>query len=431
MPHLPVDITRLLPHSSSSLPGAPRVFQSRNGGVSLSGQTATIHHLPQCLKLPLHETHLKQTSSMNDLVNFFTSEHLKIGKHIEVESTHNTFHAQELCEHSDLKTKLTATGMLTAEDDSEASAADDSGNLVLYLPGIHEDQKVIPHSEITDNEIALSSQNLTSQAMTCASDTLTAASEIISVANITDNNTEIATLFNFNVDAAGSIDEHGPVYTINTFSPKPDTEQSDSTDNQVIVVKEVLMNDDNTDIQAQKQAQKPSQSQGTRKPRKRKNQANIKTEKKSAKEVISQLSKPIRQARLHKKSSLGDVANVAVGEPLKTYLGLHPLLKNLHLNRGKRDIKKKFIRLRRKEGAVDRGAWHRGHLVHARNRLDDLFELTAQGQERLSHIKEKGLRDVYVVNWYLWCPGRGNCQRKCGGFGECVEGKFLHAHSFP
>ena len=41
-------------------------------------------------------------------------------------------------------------------------------------------------------------------------------------------------------------------------------------------------------------------------------------------------------------------------------------------------------------------------------------------------MDRKETRDEYVVNWYLFCPGRGNCVRKCGGIGRCVRSKAFY-----
>ena len=113
-----------------------------------------------------------------------------------------------------------------------------------------------------------------------------------------------------------------------------------------------------------------------------------------------------------------------MGQGLKQFLATHPLVKGLYLNRGKRDIKRNLVTLERHNKAVDKGSWQRGHLCHERNRLDDHFAPTVEGRTRVGLIEEKRIRDEYVVNWYLWCPGHGNCQRKCGGYGTCLPGEL-------
>ena len=132
----------------------------------------------------------------------------------------------------------------------------------------------------------------------------------------------------------------------------------------------------------------------------------------------------ILPAKMHRKQRRDNekVYTVPVGNGLKQFLDTHTLVKGLYLNRGKRDIKRNLVSLQRNNEAVDKGSWQRGDRCHARNRLDDLFVPTVEGRTRVSLIEEKRIRDEYVVNWYLWCPGHGNCQRKCGGYGECVPG---------
>lgn len=131
----------------------------------------------------------------------------------------------------------------------------------------------------------------------------------------------------------------------------------------------------------------------------------------------------ILPAKMHRKNKDDDsVYTVPVGLDLKRFLAAHPLVRGLYLNRGKRDVKRNLVTIQRHNNAVDKGSWQRGHLCHERNRLDDHFVPTVEGKERISLIEEKRIRDEYVVNWYLWCPGHGNCQRKCGGYGTCEPG---------
>ncbi|GFS11897.1 gephyrin [Elysia marginata] len=66
--------------------------------------------------------------------------------------------------------------------------------------------------------------------------------------------------------------------------------------------------------------------------------------------------------------------------------------------------------------------WHRGKDLLERNSLEDYFILTDEGKLALDEVKAGRARDQYVVNWYMWCPGRTNCRRKCGGYGNCCQG---------
>ena len=132
--------------------------------------------------------------------------------------------------------------------------------------------------------------------------------------------------------------------------------------------------------------------------------------------------------KLHRARTEGAVHFVPVGEPLKKFLEGHSLVQGMYLNRGKRDIKRSIVSVTRQKTAVDTGSWKRGPNIHERNRLDDVFELTQEGKKRAELIKNKWRRDEYVVNWYLWCPGHNNCQRKCGIIGKCAEGKQTVVH---
>ena len=127
--------------------------------------------------------------------------------------------------------------------------------------------------------------------------------------------------------------------------------------------------------------------------------------------------------KLHRTKAHGEIHFVPVGEALKIFLETHPLIQGIYLNRGKRDTKRKLVSVARQKTAIDTGSWKRGSNVHERNRLDDAFELTEEGKRRREMINKKCKRDEYVINWYLWCPGHSNCQRKCGGIGICSEGE--------
>lgn len=135
-------------------------------------------------------------------------------------------------------------------------------------------------------------------------------------------------------------------------------------------------------------------------------------------------SDEIIPAKLHRSSrNSGELASVPVGGSLKLFLANHPTLQGLYLNKGKRAIKKKLVQVERDPDAVDISAWKRKDNVAVRNRLDDRFELTPDGEARLGQVRQKSARDEAVVNWYLWCPGHGNCLRSCGEYGKCVSGR--------
>ncbi len=151
--------------------------------------------------------------------------------------------------------------------------------------------------------------------------------------------------------------------------------------------------------------------------------------KKPRKRVHSKMSGEsgglIRAPNIHKSKEGGTVHLVPVGIELKEFLKNHELFQRIYLNRGKRDIKKKLVTVARQPWAVDTGSWKRGSKCHERNRLDDMFSLTPEGERKAALIAERRCRDEYVVNWYLWCPGHGNCVRKCGGAGVCRPGELF------
>lgn len=131
----------------------------------------------------------------------------------------------------------------------------------------------------------------------------------------------------------------------------------------------------------------------------------------------------VLKAKVHRKNKEeGELVFVEIGQPLKDYLTTHHLLADIFLNKGKRDIKRNLVQLKRHENAIDVGSWKRGSKVMSRNRLDDCFEVTPEGAQRMQLINQKKCRDEFVVNWYLFCPGHGNCLRRCGGIGVCKEG---------
>ncbi|XP_064621248.1 uncharacterized protein LOC135484079 isoform X1 [Lineus longissimus] len=146
------------------------------------------------------------------------------------------------------------------------------------------------------------------------------------------------------------------------------------------------------------------------------------------KSVAKSVTKPNTRSRNKPVGDGGEICFVKTGPHLKPFLNSHPILRNLYLNRGKRDVKKHLVAPRHLETAVDTGSWQRGKNVHQRNRLDDVFVYTEEGLARSKLVKTENQRDEYVVNWYLWCPGHGNCQRSCGGFGKCEPGCKGKAH---
>ena len=127
------------------------------------------------------------------------------------------------------------------------------------------------------------------------------------------------------------------------------------------------------------------------------------------------------KALSHKKHE-SEVSFAQVGESAKIFVQKHPMLRGIYLNKGKREVKRNLIKLKRHQSAIDMGSYLRNGRVNDKNRIDDMFHYTEEGLKKKVEIDENNARDEYVVNWYMWCPGHGNCLRKCGGYGHCVEG---------
>ncbi|XP_078590550.1 uncharacterized protein LOC144870391 isoform X1 [Branchiostoma floridae x Branchiostoma japonicum] len=142
----------------------------------------------------------------------------------------------------------------------------------------------------------------------------------------------------------------------------------------------------------------------------------------------SQAAKSSASKRRKSKKAGDEYEYIGVGQPLKTFLMARDGLKEISLNRGKRDVKRNLVGMQRQNNAVDKGNWQRGKVIHERCRYDDFFVPTEEGTKRIQLVKEGKARDEYVVAWYLWCPGHGNCLRKCGGYGKCNEGCKGMAH---
>ncbi|GFN82328.1 ribonuclease t2 [Plakobranchus ocellatus] len=203
----------------------------------------------------------------------------------------------------------------------------------------------------------------------------------------------------------------------------------------------------------------------------------------------------IKPAKIYNRKEMDELAYPSVGASLKVFLESHPMIQGVQLHKGKREVKKKLVRLCRpdegqrflkmtsslplsshlhpfiksktvthnyvalaaessndlesKQANVASMAespasisesetktlqvtpnlsripplqWQRGKNLLERNYLEDTFTLTEEGERLIKEVKAGKVRDQYVVNWYMWCPGRSNCQRMCGGFGHCITG---------
>ncbi|XP_035687242.1 uncharacterized protein LOC118423267 [Branchiostoma floridae] len=54
--------------------------------------------------------------------------------------------------------------------------------------------------------------------------------------------------------------------------------------------------------------------------------------------------------------------------------------------------------------------------------LSDTFKLTEAGRKKLELIKTREAKNTVAVRETLFCSGKTNCQRECGGIGDCVRG---------
>ncbi|XP_045171430.2 uncharacterized protein LOC123533700 isoform X2 [Mercenaria mercenaria] len=133
-----------------------------------------------------------------------------------------------------------------------------------------------------------------------------------------------------------------------------------------------------------------------------------------------------KKAKIHSRDA--EVCFAQVGRSAKIWMQEHPQIKGIYLNKGKREVKRNIVSLKRLPTAVDKGSYMRNGRINDKNRIDDGFVFTEEGQSRRDLFEEGKVRDEYVVNWYMWCPGHGNCKRKCGGFGKCEEGCTGNRH---
>lgn len=132
----------------------------------------------------------------------------------------------------------------------------------------------------------------------------------------------------------------------------------------------------------------------------------------------------IKTAKIHNVKQQGELLYVPVGEPFKAFIREHPLIQGIYLHKGKREIKKQLAQLCHQCDVSDKmTTWRRGKEILERNCFDDYFELTEEGKREQKDVHLSRKRDQYVVNWYVWCPGHGNCRRRCGGFGVCLAGE--------
>lgn len=139
---------------------------------------------------------------------------------------------------------------------------------------------------------------------------------------------------------------------------------------------------------------------------------------------VSKVNK-LKKTKTGKNKGYVETLKCEVGKNIYRFLATHHKIRGIYLNKGKRHVKRNLVELKRTDTAVDQGSWKRGNAINDRNRLDDYFEYTDEGRRKKKMLDKKMARDEFVVNWYLFCPGRGNCKRACGGHGKCINGEFI------
>ncbi|XP_066289288.1 uncharacterized protein [Branchiostoma lanceolatum] len=97
-----------------------------------------------------------------------------------------------------------------------------------------------------------------------------------------------------------------------------------------------------------------------------------------------------------------------------------------NLVKGRHEIKKKLVTVSREEGAACFNTWTRAGQAFTTRRLDDILNLTAEGDARQAAVKPEQhgqpFYDLQVYRKTLHCSGQGNCRRQCGGLGGCIDG---------
>lgn len=153
------------------------------------------------------------------------------------------------------------------------------------------------------------------------------------------------------------------------------------------------------------------------------------TDKDASEEAHAESDKSKRKFRIlntkpKRHTREAEVCFAQVGKSAKIWTQEHPQVRGIYLNKGKREVKRKLVTMKRQPTALDKGSYIRNGRINDKNRIDDYFVFTEEGSKRREMFEEGRVRDEYVVNWYMWCPGHGNCQRKCGGYGRCETGQF-------
>ncbi|CAB4408490.1 unnamed protein product [Rhizophagus irregularis] len=128
------------------------------------------------------------------------------------------------------------------------------------------------------------------------------------------------------------------------------------------------------------------------------------------------------------KYNSDNTVNVPFGRAADWYINNIPMLKVCRLKHQSRQktpqlAKEGFIEIERAPNAVDFLEWEtKQGAVKSTNRIDDIVILTTKGQELFQDIQLGLKKDRTCWYWTMYCSGDGNnCQRTCGGVGECLS----------
>ncbi|ORX50648.1 hypothetical protein BCR36DRAFT_289697 [Piromyces finnis] len=116
------------------------------------------------------------------------------------------------------------------------------------------------------------------------------------------------------------------------------------------------------------------------------------------------------------------IFQIPTGYPVLNFIENFPLFKNISFTKSstKRYINKKYVV--KCNTAYKYSNWLRKNSVLcSTNRLDDEYQLTNWGIEKLKYNKIKKKKDIKVYSWKIRCSGNNLCQRECGEIGKCSE----------
>src|SRR5262249_13308114 len=116
--------------------------------------------------------------------------------------------------------------------------------------------------------------------------------------------------------------------------------------------------------------------------------------------------------------------NAPLGRAVERWIYSLPVVSVVKLNCQSRKklneaVKEELISFERVPNAFDHLEWTTSRGVKSTNRLDDIISLTDKGRKQAEAVLTGNGRNRKVWWWVHFCPGYGNCRRKCGGLGQC------------